>query len=264
VLRGRCYVNEEVTYQAVDGSIDALSHHLSNLPRLRVAALLPRDVRSLSTLFPVLNRVDALASAPPVRSLDDKGSLRERAASALRELVARLSDRLPLVLFIDDIQWDDDDSAWLLTKLLAPPDPPAVMLIVTCRTDVRAESSLLRDLSREPATACQIREIAVPGLSPAATLAAHASTVVLEERALADRIAVESGGHPLFALELARFAHGHARGAGQLQLSLDAALLSPGGSFADPAGARGARGAVVVLLARSADAERRRQAGQSV
>jgi eukaryotic-like serine/threonine-protein kinase len=237
VLRGRCYVNEEVTYQAVDGSIDALSHHLSNLPRLQVAALLPRDVRSLSTLFPVLNRVDAVASAPPVRSLDDKVSLRERAATALRELVARLSDRLPLVLFIDDIQWDDDDSAWLLTKLLAPPDPPAVMLIVTCRSDGRAESSLLRDLAREPAIASQIREIEVPGLSPeqAATLAAHASTVVLEERALADRIAAESGGHPLFALELARFAHGHARDAGQVQLSLDAAILGRAETLSTPA-----------------------------
>lgn len=238
VLRGRCYVNEEVTYQAVDGNIDALSHHLCNLPRSQVAALLPRDVRSLSCLFPVLNRVDAIASAPPVRSLDDKASLRERAGVALRELTGRLSDRLPLVLFIDDIQWDDEDSAWLLCKLFQEPDPPAVMLIATCRTEVREESHLLRSLASDPSTARLLHEIPVPALSCPETvmLAGHASPAVLREPELAERIAAESGGHPMFALELARFADGHTGVPGENpHLSLDAALQGRADKLSEPA-----------------------------
>jgi hypothetical protein len=136
--------------------------------------------------------------------------LRERAGVALRELTGRLSDRLPLVLFIDDIQWDDEDSAWLLSKLFQEPDPPAVMLICTCRTEVRAESHLLRSLETEPTTARLLREIPLPALSVDETIAltGHASAAVLQQPELADRIAAESGGHPMFALELARFAHG--------------------------------------------------------
>jgi serine/threonine protein kinase len=238
VLRGRCYVNEEVTYQAVDGSIDALSHHLSNLPRSQVAALLPRDVRSLAFLFPVLSRVEAIASAPPVRSLDDKASLRERAALALRELVGRLSDRLPVVLFIDDIQWDDEDSAWLMSRLLAAPDPPAVMLVATCRAEVRSESYLLTELLSETSTARLVHEISLPALSAeeTASLAAQASETVLSRPELAERIALESGGHPLFALELARFLHtSEDEQSATSRLSLDAALQSRADQLSEPA-----------------------------
>lgn len=229
VLRGRCYVNEEVTYQAVDGNIDALSHHLRGLPQAQVAALLPRDVRSLARLFPVLNRVDAIAVAPPVRSLEDKTSLRERACAALRELLARLSDRLPTVLFIDDVQWDDADSAWLLSTLLAAPEPPAMLLVMTCRSEERRHSHLLRELSADPATARLLRPIQLPALSRTETLelVGRALPAAASDPALIERVALESAGHPLFALELLRFAEREGspqRAAGQV--SLDDALRS--------------------------------------
>jgi hypothetical protein len=241
VLRGRCYINEELTYQAVDGCIDALSHHLRGLPSGQVAALLPRDVRSLARLFPVLNRVEAVALAPPVRALEaveDKASLRERAAAALRELLARLSDRLPSVLFIDDVHWDDADSAWLLSTLLAAPEPPATLLVLTCRSEERAHSHLLRELSELPASARALTRISLPALSPAETLELVERSLfqLPADAALVERLALESGGHPLFAIELARFAadvqaRGSAREQEQArsapaQVSLDDALRS--------------------------------------
>lgn len=228
VLRGRCYVNEEVTYQAIDGNIDAISHHLRALPQGQVAALLPRDVRSLARLFPVLNRVEAIALAPPVRSLEDKASLRERAAAALRELLARLSDRLPTVLFIDDVQWDDADSAWLLSTLLAAPEPPAMLLVLTCRSEERVHSHLLRELPAHPATARILRRIALPALSQAETLQlVERALPPVPNAALAERLAAESAGHPLFALELAHFAEAEAGAQRETrQVSLDDALRS--------------------------------------
>ena len=147
VLRSRCYINEEMAYQAVDGSIDALSHYLCSLPPVESAALLPRDARSLTYLFPVLSRVPSIAAAPSIRApSEDRASLRERAGVALRELLTRLGDRVPIVLCIDDVQWDDADSAWLLSTLLSDPEPPALLLITICRSEAQDQSQLLRAL----------------------------------------------------------------------------------------------------------------------
>jgi serine/threonine protein kinase len=226
VLRGRCYVNEELPYRAVDGGIDALSHYLCSLPPTRTAALLPRDATSLASLFPVLSRVEAIASAPPIRSApDDRASLRERAGAALRELLTRLSDRMPLVLFIDDIQWDDPDSAWLLSVILSEPESPALLLLATCRNDARAHSKILHALEGGGRPTRLVHEIELPPLTRQETLALALSACsdAHADLSTAERIAVESGGHPLFTLELARFLQGR-DAQGSPELSLDAAI----------------------------------------
>lgn len=227
VLRSRCYVNEELAYQAIDGCIDALSHYLCSLPRAQTAAILPRDTQSLARLFPVLDRVESIAAAPPVRSAqEDRASLRERAAAALRELTARLSDRTPLVLVVDDVHWDDEDSAWLLSSLFAEADPPALFLIATCRSELRADSHLLRALANSQAASRLAQELSLSTLSPTETLelAVNTSAEAAKDPAIAARIATESGGHPLFALELARWSRTVDFRNEQHEVSLDAAI----------------------------------------
>ncbi|HEX4601480.1 MAG TPA: AAA family ATPase, partial [Gemmatimonadales bacterium] len=118
VLSGRCYERESVPYKALDGVIDSLSRHLMALPRAQVDAVLPREVAALTRLFSVLLRVEAFGDARVgEREPGDPLELRRRGFASLRELFTRLSARAPVVVFIDDLQWADQDSIALLEDL---------------------------------------------------------------------------------------------------------------------------------------------------
>ena len=174
--------------------------------------MLPRDVLALARVFPVLRRVDSIATAKQrVLEIPDSLELRRRAFAAFRELLARLATGKPLVLFIDDLQWGDDDSGALLAELLRQPDAPALLLIATYRSEEATSSVVLRRLLPEgrpgPAERA-VREIVVGELSP------------LEARELADvlkgggesvsrsgdALVREAGGSPFLINELVRFA----------------------------------------------------------
>ncbi|WP_437318439.1 serine/threonine-protein kinase [Sorangium sp. So ce385] len=225
VLEGRCYERESVPYKAVDSLIDALSRHLARLPRLDAAELMPRDVHAVVRLFPVLGQVDAIARAPR-REVEppDARELRRRGFAALREILARIADRRPLVLFIDDLQWGDADSAALLTDLLREPDAPALLLLLCYRSEDAARSELVARLlppDAAGADAGDVRALAVGALSPEEGRALALALLGGGDRAAAqaDAIAQEAEGNPFFVLELSREVEGRAapessRGAG--------------------------------------------------
>ena len=65
---------------------------------------LPPDTWLLARLFPVLQRVPAIAALNPLDN-EDPQSVRRRAFTELRELLGWLAKQRPVVLFVDDAQW---------------------------------------------------------------------------------------------------------------------------------------------------------------
>ncbi len=218
VLQGRCYERETVAYKAFDSLVDALCAYLASLPAAACESLVPRDATALARLFPVLRQIEVIAAAPG-RTLEgiEAQELRRRAFRALRELLSRIGDRRQLVLVLDDLQWGDVDSAALLGALLRPPDPPPLLLVLGYRSDERATSPFLQRLDDELATAEPRRfQVEVGPLDPAE--AARLAIALLDSAGggatpailgRAERIAAETGGNPLFIVQMVRHVLDH-------------------------------------------------------
>ena len=209
VLSGRCYEQESVPYKAIDNLVDALTHHLVRVPSSEVAAMAPRRAGDLGRVFPVLQRVDALAAAArdAIPSADLR-QVRRSAFEALRELFGALARRQPLVLFIDDLQWGDVDSAAVLTNLLQPPDAPPVLLLIAYRSEYLSTSPCLNMLA-ESLRSVSVAEIRVAVEALTSDDASELALALLGHRANAaaeaDWVVRESGGSALFVYELADY-----------------------------------------------------------
>ena len=212
VLEGRCYEREAVPYNALDGVVDNLDRYVRSLPRAEAQALMPDDLAALMRLFPVLQEWRAFSAASPeVANASDLKELRQRGFAAFRQVLDRVAMRQPVVLFIDDLQWGDEDSADLLTDLIK--SGSAALLLVACYRSEEAESSpLLRRLTplrAAPGGALSRIELALEELDP--PQAAELAAGLLEEAqspvtAQAQSIAREAQGNPFFIGELVRYA----------------------------------------------------------
>src|SRR5205085_12037374 len=209
VLEGRCYERESVPYKALDGVVDSLSKYLLLLPPEQVDELMPVDAPALARLFPVILQVGAVREAPQrEQTLADPLVLRRRAFAALRELLARLALRQPLVVFIGDLHWADADSTALLEDLLRPPDAPPLLLVASFRSEEietkpflrqllkRAHGTTTRELRLQPLPEVEAYEL-VLSLLPAQRNGFDASI---------QTIVHEADGNPLFIEELTRYA----------------------------------------------------------
>ena len=119
ILTGRCYESESVPFKALDSLMDRLSEYLTQLPEDLVRDLVAARHGFAGASIPGLPaRRGRDADAGPNRCLR-RARLRRRAVDGLRELLTRLGSRQPLVLFIDDLQWGDVDSAAMLADGVA-------------------------------------------------------------------------------------------------------------------------------------------------
>jgi eukaryotic-like serine/threonine-protein kinase len=210
ILSGRCYEQETVPYKAFDEIIDSLSRILLGMEK-ELSSLLPEEAVLVGKLFPVLHRIPLLAkmSEPRVSSLQE---LRARAFVALREIFRRLGSERPLVLFIDDLQWSDQDSIVLLREVLHPHDPASLLLVASVRTSL-GQSGVFSVI--QPNVSVEQMPVALTAINAhklmllplpiadAQELARQLAARSGDEANIED-IIKEAGGHPLFIDELLR------------------------------------------------------------
>jgi hypothetical protein len=200
VLEGGCHPQESVPYKALDALIDNLARHLLSLDDRVVLALAPRHAGALLHLFPILGRVPAVRRWPTAQPQFTPLEVRRRAFEALRELIGKMADEHPLVLWIEDILLSDRDSGPALRVLLAPPDAPRLLLLLTSRVDQGATRLTGALEGLVPTTDL--------GLGPLSVLESLELAQDLSQGLPAtidvDAVARESGGSPFLLGELVR------------------------------------------------------------
>jgi DNA-binding SARP family transcriptional activator/tetratricopeptide (TPR) repeat protein len=142
-------------------------------------------------------------SAPGARSVADEGSPAADGPSAAPDLIRLLAALpRPAVLVLDDLHWADDDSLSLFFQLARLPAGRRLCLLVTIRPEDAAAATLdlLRRLQRDG----DLQWIDVGPLSETdLRRLVHAATQNRDD-ALARRLHAETGGNPLFAVEILR------------------------------------------------------------
>jgi len=214
ILTGRCYEQESVPFKALDNLIDALSVYLCGLDAHLAASLMPVDSAALIRVFPVLGQVPEARRPHGSASIANASQqeLRQRALNALRELLVGLSGLQPLVLYIDDFQWGDEDSARLLADLVRPPEAPRMLLIGSYRQENEHDSVCVRALTEEYGRGRRRphrEDLPVEPLSEDDSMRLALMLLGRHDafhEALAKKIARESGGGPFFVWALAQYA----------------------------------------------------------
>lgn len=209
LLRSRCYQHESLPFKALDGLVDAIGDHLRSLGEQQAELLLPGQVHHLARLFPSLRVVPSIGRLAAEASVgtQDPHEMRRRGFQALRRLLGNLAAKQRLVVTIDDMQWGDEDSINALVEVLAPPDPPALLLVLGVRSDSDAADTLAQLRKGFARAGITIGEIAVGPLAAdeGADLVRrlmHDGSRPAAETAVISALCRESGGHPLFLREL--------------------------------------------------------------
>jgi eukaryotic-like serine/threonine-protein kinase len=203
VLEGRCFEREAVPFKMLDGVVDALTGVIVGLPLLITEQIAPRDLGSLVRLFPVLRRVPKFAelaaatTAPP-----DPQEMRRRGFAALRAVLVKLTRMRPVVVFVDDAQWGDSDSAVFLSELAHSAEPGLMILISHRPEDYLGVVAQIRRPPPGNVRRGDIRDLEILPLSEVESIALVTQLAGDSGRS-ADVVAV-GAGNPLVLTEMAR------------------------------------------------------------
>ena len=208
VLRSRCYEREAMPFKALDGVMDALVGYLSQVDDVSCAHLMPNAIADLARLFPALERLHVLQRLRPGRKQGgDETMVRRRAEQALRELITTVASRRRLLLWIDDLQWGDLDSASVLRDWLEQPLQAPVTIVLSYRSEeIQTSSSLAVLLARadQAAEQCTV-DIAPLKPNDVRTLCKHRLGQAAPQD-MVECIVREAEGNPFLAQQLTAIA----------------------------------------------------------
>jgi tetratricopeptide (TPR) repeat protein len=128
-------------YQGFATLANQLVDRLKELPTSFVAELMPEGAHLICDLFPAFKRLSAFARLDEGARPPDLVERRWLAFGALRTFLARLSQRVPLILAIDDLHWADGDTVRLVTALAdrgVPGEPSAITWLLAAQTSLPA------------------------------------------------------------------------------------------------------------------------------
>ncbi len=207
VLAARSYQHAQVPYKALDELVDELAAAISR-ERPSIAG---DDLATLAQVFPVLGR----GPTEPAREAVAGPELRRRVIRSFPRLLGQVAGPRLVVLILDDLHWGDDDSLPFLIEVLRTQLPAVV--VAAARDDDPASRRLPAALADAAARTIDLELGPLTGAATTALIRAAAPDIGPQA---ARDAAAESGGMPLFAIELARHAAAH----GGPLLSLDEVL----------------------------------------
>jgi hypothetical protein len=206
VLASRCRERESMGYKAADGLVDDIVRVLTSLGVDEAAEFVPDGIEDLTVLFPALNAVHAIEHAPRRKTeTADHAVVRLRAISAFQKMLERFGARAPIILWMDDLQWSDAESALLVGPLLRSSELP-ILFIGSYRSLPEGRGPMLDALLGDAAPFPAPVEIPLAPLSPEASERLALESLRSREpgaAAIARTIGRDAGGHPLFIAELA-------------------------------------------------------------
>lgn len=137
ILGGRCHGWESLPFNAIDAIVDSIARVARSEASPELDAVMRRSV-AMPRLFPTLafpsstGGDDETVTLPP-----NQHQMMARAAVDLHALLEVLAHDRPIVLFLDDAQWGDYQSAEVFLRLLAPSSPPIVLVLCYSTEDWR-------------------------------------------------------------------------------------------------------------------------------
>jgi serine/threonine protein kinase len=222
VLNGRCSEREYVPYKALDGVVDDLAEFVASSGSEEIVATLERCLPELVRAFPVLGRVRREWDTGVTSSQADPYVKRLALFRAFREVLASVCAERRVIIALDDMQRADADSLALLSALLRPPAEAPLFLVIASRP-YWSGRALVRGWGGEPIELGKLPRHESAALASGLLVASGCETPSADE--LAERIATEADGHPMFIDELVQQA---AQAGGKIgaPVALDAALWS--------------------------------------
>jgi len=213
ILRSRCYEREAMPFKALDGVMDVLVAHLAKLDDVTCAHVLPAHVVDLARLFPALERLGAVQRLKTKHRTgrQDQTQSRRQAEQALRSLIANAAEYRSLIVWIDDLQWGDLDSANVLQSWLEHPLEAQVLILLSYRSEEVHTSATLRALLEPGTTPVRTKQsfVNLELLQPSDVRALCMHRLVrvsAAPEAMIERVVQEARGNPFLAQQLTALA----------------------------------------------------------